>query len=253
MTGPCPRCGEDPGFNWAVCPSCGNRDANAVPGTPPSPLGQSSPERWDKTILERDGLRAEPAARARFAGRGDFYTPVTSAPASPHPLRFDGAGGGDATELAGSGRTISRGDEPSDHTILERRGGGSRDEPDADHTVIMRGGRKGITGPLVYLIQRNGIRAGKVHLLANETDIGRGATNDIVLGDDTVSKRHAKIRVEDGKFVFWDLASANFSFLIGGDGKRTRILQPHPLSDQDTIELGEARLTFLEVERAEDA
>lgn len=249
MTGPCPRCGEDPGFNWAVCPSCGNRDANAVPGGPAEPLSQSSPERWDKTIMDRDGLRVEPAGRARFSGRGDFYTPVTPTPGSRPALRFEGDA--EATEMERAGRTISRGDEPSDHTILERRGG-DRDEDDSDHTVIMRGNRKGVTGPLVYLVQRNGIRAGKVYLLGEETDIGRGPENNVVLGDETVSKRHAKVRVEEGKFVFWDLASANFSFLLGADGKRNRILQPHPLTDGDTVELGEARLTFLEVDRAEE-
>lgn len=252
MTGACPRCGDDPGFDWAVCPSCGNRAGEG--GAAPPQQGQSSPGRWDKTIIESTAI--EPGAgggagRARFAGRGDFYTPVTSAQQGARPpLRFDG--GSDKTEIDRGGRTISRGDEPGDHTILER-GPASNSDADGDHTVIMRGGRRGVTGPLVYLVQRNGIRAGKVYLLATETEIGRGAGNDIVLGDETVSKRHAKIRIEDGKFVFWDLASSNFSFLVGKDGKRTRILAPHALADGDTVDLGDARLTYIEVDRAEDA
>jgi pSer/pThr/pTyr-binding forkhead associated (FHA) protein len=137
-----------------------------------------------------------------------------------------------------------------DHTIIDR--GQSVDGEESDSTIIIRNGRKGVTGPLVYLIERNGMRAGRVHLVGKETSIGRGPDQDIVLGDETVSKRHAKVRLEDGTFRFWDLASANYSYVVGADGTRTRILEPHVLADGDTILLGEARLTYIEVDRGED-
>jgi len=54
--------------------------------------------------------------------------------------------------------------------------------------------------------------------------------------------------VEDGRFHFWDLASANHSFVVGRDGTKQRIREPYPLRDGDTIDLGEARLTYLEVD-----
>ena len=60
-----------------------------------------------------------------------------------------------------------------------------------------------------------------------------------------MSKHHAKVRLEEDGFVYWDLASTNFSHLIGPDGSRSRILEPHRLSDGDTVELGDARLTFI--------
>ena len=137
-----------------------------------------------------------------------------------------------------------------DRTIIDR--GGARDSEPSDSTIIVRSGRKGVTGPLVYLIERNGMRAGRVHLVGTETSIGRGADQDIVVGDETVSKRHAKVRLEDGKFRFWDLASANFSYIVGADGAKTRILEPHTLADGDTLLLGDARLTYIEVDRGED-
>jgi hypothetical protein len=137
----------------------------------------------------------------------------------------------------------------SDHTIIERR---HDDIPD-DATVIIRSGRKGVTGPLAYLVERSGVRAGKVHLLRTETNIGRGPDNDVTLGDDSVSRRHAKIRLEDSQFMYWDLASANFSFLVAADGSRTRILEPKILADGDKIDLGDARVVFVLVDAAESS
>jgi pSer/pThr/pTyr-binding forkhead associated (FHA) protein len=124
------------------------------------------------------------------------------------------------------------------------------DVPD-DATVIVRAGRRGVTGPLAYLVERSGVRAGKVHLLRTETNIGRGPDNDVTLGDDSVSRRHAKIRLEDGKFMYWDLASANFSFLVAADGSRARILEPRSLADGDKIDLGDARVVFVLVDAGE--
>jgi pSer/pThr/pTyr-binding forkhead associated (FHA) protein len=69
----------------------------------------------------------------------------------------------------------------------------------------------------------------------------------INLASEAVNKRHASIRYRDGAFVFWDLASENYSFLVGPDGKRSRILQPHKLSDGDTLDLADSRLTFIEI------
>jgi hypothetical protein len=138
-----------------------------------------------------------------------------------------------------------------DRTIIDRGGSreGGSDEAPGDSTVIVRDGRKGATGPLIYLVQRNGIRAGRIHLLGDETSIGRGPDQDIVLADETVSKRHAKIRREEGRMMFWDLASANHSYTVSPDGTRTRVLEPRELQDGDTLLLGEARVTYLEVDR----
>ena len=222
----CTSCGFDAGFDVQRCPSCG-----AGGSAPAAQQGESAPERWEKTVIEPD-FTPMPGGRdrPRFGARQDFYESVKPyAGARRERLRFD-----DGTD--------------NDRTVIDRRP--DLDLPD-DATVIMKSGRRAHAGPLVYVIERTGIRAGKAHLLQEETSIGRGHENDIVLGDESVSKRHAKIRVEDGKFVFWDLASTNFSFLVGRDGSRTRILEPHALADGESVLLGDFRLTYIEVERDE--
>ena len=51
--------------------------------------------------------------------------------------------------------------------------------------------------------------------------------------------------------MYWDLASANNSYLVGADGSRARILEPRELVDSDRIDLGDARVTFLLVDPGE--
>jgi hypothetical protein len=170
--------------------------------------------------------RPDAGRRARFDRGREFYEAVDETQAE--------------TALAGSAAD-------SDHTVIERQ---HQDAPD-DATVIVRSGRRGVSGPLAYLVERSGVRAGKVHLLRSETNIGRGPDNDITLGDDSVSRRHAKIRLEEGAFVYWDLASANNSYLVGADGSRARIMEPRKLADGDRIDLGDARVTFILVDPGE--
>jgi len=219
MTRICPTCGTDAMFDVARCPSCGATMAGGSSGSRPSGPDTGA-GRWEKTVVEPGPpvVRQE-SRRARFDRGREFYEPI------------DDRGGQPDRTNAGTG----------DETIVERH----EPVPHDDETVIVRAGRKGVEGPLAYLIERNGIRAGKVHLLARNTAIGRGSDNNVVLGDDTVSKHHAKVRLEEGSFVYWDLASSNFSHVIAQDGSRSRILEPHRLSDGDTIELGDARLTFI--------
>ncbi|MCC6388272.1 MAG: FHA domain-containing protein [Dehalococcoidia bacterium] len=229
----------------AVCPRCGaTGGADSAGGRGAPELPRSDINRWEKTIIDRDAV-PDYRERARFAaGHGDFYRPV----------------GGDATEAAsgGGGRVrfdplgAARGGD-SDHTIIDRRGGRDDDDDDAggdtsDHTIFMRDGKRVYSGPLVYMVLRNGIRAGKVFLLEDETSIGRNPDNDIVISDETVSKRHAKVMMEEGRFHYWDLASANHSFVVGKDGTKKRIREPYALRDGDTIDLGEARMTYIEVD-----
>lgn len=241
MTGPCSSCGNDPGFDWAICPQCGFRAGQGA-----ATAASSGGDRWDPTVVEGTAA-GQPRARARFGGAGDFYQPVNG-PTMPSGLRFQPENDNDRTVVDRGFDRASGAVAEDDRTIIDR-GGTEVSGESGDATVIIRGGRKGITGPLVYLVQRNGIRSGKVHLLKDEAAIGRESDQDIVLSDETVSKRHAKVRVEDGKYMFWDLASANHSYIVNADGSKTRILEPRVLTDGDTLLLGEARLTYLEVDR----
>ena len=193
--------------------------APVVPAAPAAPAAAA--DQWSKTVVEPIVPKANPAPRPRFDRGREFYEPI------------DETHGGAAVSPAGS--------PGGERTMVERA---AAQAPD-DATVIVRSGRPGVEGPLAYLIERSGVRAGKVHLLHRDTAVGRASENDIVLSDESVSKRHARIRLDGGKFVFWDLASTNYSRLVTPDGNRSRILEPHPLDDGDTIELGDARVTFV--------
>jgi len=232
MSRPCPYCGTDAGPGFARCPNCGfdlsaPAAAGGVDGATVQP-GQSEPAgpEWGKTVVEPATPRTDAGRRARFDRGREFYEAV------------------DETHVESPAASS---EDSSDHTVIERR---QVDVPD-DATVIVRAGRRGVTGPLAYLVERSGVRAGKVHLLRTETNIGRGPDNDVTLGDDSVSRRHAKIRLEDGQFMYWDLASANFSFLVAADGSRARILEPRVLADGDKIDLGDARVVFVLVDAGE--
>jgi hypothetical protein len=221
MSQTCPACGYDAQFEVAFCPSCGRSLDSAQP--PEQAFASASADDWEKTVVEPSGASAGRASRrARFDRGPEFYEPIDD-------------------RTAGFG---AAGAATSDETVLERRPAAARD----DETVIVRAGRHRVEGPLAYLVERAGIRAGKVHLLSTDCTIGRTADNAVVLDNSTVSKHHAKVRAEEGKFLYWDLASANHSHLVGPDRSRRRILEPHPLTDGDTIDLGDARVTFLLVD-----
>lgn len=81
--------------------------------------------------------------------------------------------------------------------------------------------------------------ADRRHDLQEATDVGRAQTNTVILGDATVSRKHARIRLEEDDFVLYDLGSANGTFLNG-----TRINQPIVIKDGDTIRFGEVEFTF---------
>jgi class 3 adenylate cyclase len=73
--------------------------------------------------------------------------------------------------------------------------------------------------------------------------MGRAPTNEVILADDKVSRRHAIIHVQ-GQSDFWlvDLGTIN-----GTNLNNQRVSQPTRLHDQDQIEIGRFRLTFRQV------
>jgi hypothetical protein len=258
MRGACPACGApDPGFDWVTCPNC----SAPAPGAEEeygraSRRSGSDPSWWEPTGFG--------SSQARGSGARSRRTVFDDSPNYYEDLRGGGERGGlrfdddqalfdlpeiDPTEIG------DEGEAPKDRTIFDRGGRDAwSDDEESDHTVIVRGGRRGVTGPLVYFVERNGMRAGKVWRVGPTTLIGRRRSDDedeasIILNDETVSRRHGKVVVEDGEFYYWDLASANGSFHMKADGSRRRILEPHRLSDGDTIDVGEARITFLVVDK----
>ncbi len=126
--------------------------------------------------------------------------------------------------------------------LLEREGG------DAETTLSYTpehlteeaaSGVEGVEGPAL-VVRAGGGRSGEVFSLQREeTSVGRSPDCDIFLDDVTVSRRHAVIREQDGRFVVEDLGSLNGTFL-----NRHRIEQA-PLSDDDEVQIGKYRLVFL--------
>jgi len=68
--------------------------------------------------------------------------------------------------------------------------------------------------------------------------IGRGRTADLVLSEPTISRAHAAIGYEKGKFFVQDLGSTNGTGVNGKREPRT------PLSDGDEVQLGKLLLRF---------
>jgi pSer/pThr/pTyr-binding forkhead associated (FHA) protein len=79
-------------------------------------------------------------------------------------------------------------------------------------------------------------------LLASETVIGRGVTNDIVLPDRSVATRHARIVFENGSYHLESLRSDSAPTLLNGHA----LLPGHPerLSQGDRIVIGSVQLRF---------
>ena len=75
------------------------------------------------------------------------------------------------------------------------------------------------------------------------TTIGRERGNHILLSNPIVSKNHAIIQWKKGAFVITDRGSSNGTFV-----NRRLIHEPTPLSDSDSIEIGDYRIKFYAME-----
>ena len=50
-------------------------------------------------------------------------------------------------------------------------------------------------------------------IIHDSTQIGRKLDNDLVIGDELVSRHHAKIKFEDGQFVLYDMESTGGTYV----------------------------------------
>lgn len=89
--------------------------------------------------------------------------------------------------------------------------------------------------PNVQLVVKSGPVPGKTYPVEkDEVYIGRDVTNDVVINDAEVSRRHARLTLRSGSYVLEDLGSTNGTFVNGQRLTRPTIVRPG-----DAILLGE--------------
>ena len=79
----------------------------------------------------------------------------------------------------------------------------------------------------------------EIALEADENVIGRDSTAVVWIDDGSVSRRHARIEVDDDGATIEDLGSKNGTYVRG-----RRIEKPARLADRDVIKIGPARMVF---------
>jgi pSer/pThr/pTyr-binding forkhead associated (FHA) protein len=93
------------------------------------------------------------------------------------------------------------------------------------------------------LIMRSGPTPGAAFMLeGDQLTIGRDATNDIVINDAEVSRRHARLTFQGGKYVLEDLGSTNGTFVNG-----QRLAGPRVLKAGEVVSFGEQIILVFEV------
>lgn len=102
---------------------------------------------------------------------------------------------------------------------------------------------EGVNEPVfAYLIIKSGAKAGTNFPLKKATiKIGRDTGNDISLDDKKASREHAKLKMEDGAYTIFDLASSNGTYVNGVK------VQTQNLSDSDEVQIGDSVLVFKKV------
>ena len=96
-----------------------------------------------------------------------------------------------------------------------------------------------VKGPAL-VVRSGGGRAGESFFpSAERTLIGRSPECDVFLDDVTVSRRHAELVRAGETFTITDLGSLNGTFV------NRRRIESAPLEDDDELQIGKYRMTFL--------
>jgi len=103
---------------------------------------------------------------------------------------------------------------------------------------------KGGGDPAAKLVVLQGdIRGQILDLADSELQIGRQEDNGLVLASEKISRHHARVYWDSGGFWIEDLGSFNGSAV---NGRALKSRQPHRLRHQDTLQLCDYQLLFLE-------
>lgn len=91
-----------------------------------------------------------------------------------------------------------------------------------------------------WLVEKEGPHTGRKYKINwHVVTLGFSDDNSIVIEDNTVSQRHARIERDGKNFVLYDLLSESGTYLNG-----KKLLRPKELSDFDEIGLGRTKLIF---------
>ncbi|HSO13789.1 MAG TPA: FHA domain-containing protein [Anaerolineales bacterium] len=93
------------------------------------------------------------------------------------------------------------------------------------------------------LIMRTGPTPGATFVLeGDQLNIGRDSTNEIAINDAEISRRHARLTFQGGKYVLEDLGSTNGTFVNG-----QRLAGPRVLKAGEVVSFGEQIVLVFEV------
>ena len=93
------------------------------------------------------------------------------------------------------------------------------------------------------LIMRTGPTPGATFTLeGDQLNIGRDSSNEITINDAEVSRRHARLTFQGGKYVLEDLGSTNGTFVNG-----QRLAGPRVLKAGEVVSFGEQIVLVFEV------
>lgn len=125
-------------------------------------------------------------------------------------------------------------------SLADREGTGMR-APSIPDTIRVRQEPQAMG----WLVVEKGPRVNQEFRLQEVTTIGRTGDNTIILDDPSVSRQHAKIRLEGYTFTIFDLGATNPTRVNGQEIGR------HQLVDGDRVEIGHIVLVFKQIEQAQ--
>ncbi|MDQ3646819.1 MAG: DUF3662 and FHA domain-containing protein [Actinomycetota bacterium] len=94
------------------------------------------------------------------------------------------------------------------------------------------------SGARLVVVDDDGSTKETIDITRAPVVIGRISSSDVVLADPNVSRRHAELRREDGRWRLVDLGSTNGTLVNG------KLAMEHDLRDGDELSFGKVQLTF---------
>lgn len=94
--------------------------------------------------------------------------------------------------------------------------------------------------PQLLVLGASGEPTERISLTREPVVIGRLSSNDVILSDSNVSRRHAELRKVEGRWTLVDLGSTNGTMVNG------KLIKESPLNDGDELTFGASALRFKE-------